>query len=115
MWLFFSFGHGSNISIRSVYAVFRAAIRIINHTKRAALHRQLLTSVISTAPEEKLDDILATIPFDKHLPHVDCMVCSTTVSYTLTYFQYLRQATMIKHGGMAQVSYVSLKLDTITE
>jgi len=47
----------------SVFAVFRPAIRIIDHDKRAVLHQQLLQSVTSTAPGEKLDEKLAALTF----------------------------------------------------
>ncbi|KZT29277.1 DNase I-like protein [Neolentinus lepideus HHB14362 ss-1] len=54
---------------RPVFAVFRAEIRIIDYTKRAALSRMLLESVTSTAPGEKLDEKLASLTF--HLDNMD--------------------------------------------
>jgi hypothetical protein len=44
-----------------VFALFRAAIRIIDTTKRAALQQLLLQSVIATGPGERLDDKLAAM------------------------------------------------------
>ncbi|KAL0573125.1 Inositol-1,4,5-trisphosphate 5-phosphatase 1 [Marasmius crinis-equi] len=46
---------------RPVYATFRAQVRIVDAAKRAALSRLLLNSVLSTSPDEKLDDKLAAL------------------------------------------------------
>ncbi|KAK0230560.1 inositol polyphosphate phosphatase [Armillaria fumosa] len=46
---------------RPVFAIFRANVRIIDSTKRAALQKVLLDSVISTVPGEKLDEKLASL------------------------------------------------------
>ncbi|KAJ4479331.1 inositol polyphosphate phosphatase [Lentinula aciculospora] len=46
---------------KPVFAVFRPSIRIIDTTKRAALSRLLLDSVLHTEPGEKLDDKLASM------------------------------------------------------
>jgi hypothetical protein len=69
-----------NSNFWPVFAVFRAAIRIIDHTKRAALHQQLLQSVTATAPGEKLDEKLAALAFGNDAGHVDCKRDSTVVS-----------------------------------
>ncbi|KAJ7178924.1 inositol polyphosphate phosphatase [Mycena filopes] len=46
---------------KPVFGIFRAAVRIIDGVKRAALSQLLLRSVVSTAPGEKLDDKLAAM------------------------------------------------------
>ncbi|KAF9076927.1 inositol polyphosphate phosphatase [Rhodocollybia butyracea] len=46
---------------KPVFAVFRPNIRIIDPVKKAALSRLLLSSVLHTAPGEKLDDKLASM------------------------------------------------------
>ncbi|KAJ7930003.1 SacI homology domain-containing protein [Mycena leptocephala] len=46
---------------KPVFAIFRAAVRIIDVAKRSALSQLLLQSVITTAPGEKLDDKLASM------------------------------------------------------
>ncbi|KAJ6628885.1 DNase I-like protein [Mycena sp. CBHHK59/15] len=46
---------------KPVFAIFRAAVRIIDVAKRAALSQMLLQSVVTTAPGEKLDDKLAAL------------------------------------------------------
>ena len=47
----------------SVFALFRAEVRIIDHAKRAALQKLLLENVTTTAPGEKLDEKLAALTF----------------------------------------------------
>jgi synaptojanin len=55
--------------ISLVYAVFRAAVHVIDQAKKAALGRLLAESVNSTAPGETLDEKLAALTF----PHSeDC-------------------------------------------
>lgn len=51
---------------RSVFAIFRVEVRIIDPIKKAALSRILIENVISTGPGEKLDEKLAklTLPED---------------------------------------------------
>jgi synaptojanin len=49
---------------RPVYALFRAAVRIIDFAKRTALSQQLLRNVTSTAQGEKLEDKLANLAFN---------------------------------------------------
>lgn len=46
-----------------MFALFRAEVRIIDHTKRAALQKLLLENVTTTAPGEKLDEKLASLAF----------------------------------------------------
>ncbi|KAF8528795.1 phosphatidylinositol phosphate phosphatase [Hysterangium stoloniferum] len=48
---------------RPVFAIFRATIRIVDHTKRAALNHQLLQSVVTAVPGETLDKKLAKLTF----------------------------------------------------
>ncbi|KAK7695728.1 hypothetical protein QCA50_000364 [Cerrena zonata] len=48
---------------RPVFALFRASVRIIDHTTRLALSRMLFDNVTSTAPGEKLDEKLASLAF----------------------------------------------------
>ncbi len=47
----------------SVFALFRAEVRIVDHAKRAALQKLLLENVTTTAPGEKLDEKLASLAF----------------------------------------------------
>lgn len=46
---------------RPVYAVFHATVRVVDVAKKNALHTQLLASVISTGPGEKLDERLSAL------------------------------------------------------
>ncbi|KAH8118625.1 inositol polyphosphate phosphatase [Phellopilus nigrolimitatus] len=50
---------------RPVFAIFRAEVRVIDATKRNALHRLLLDSVVSTGPDEKLDEKLASMTLEE--------------------------------------------------
>lgn len=54
----------------SVFAIFKADVRVIDHAKRADLSRLLLENVTSTVPGEKLDEKLATLAF--HTDVTDC-------------------------------------------
>ncbi|THH12240.1 hypothetical protein EW145_g127 [Phellinidium pouzarii] len=58
---------------RPVFAIFRAEVRVVDAAKRNALHHLLLDSVLSTGPDEKLDEKLAMMtlsddPEDLPLP-----------------------------------------------
>ncbi|KAI0700745.1 inositol polyphosphate phosphatase [Cytidiella melzeri] len=53
---------------RPVFAIFRAELRVIDHTKRASLSHLLLENVASTAPGEKLDEKLASLAFASDVP-----------------------------------------------
>jgi len=44
-----------------VYAIFNALVRVIDGAKREALRRLLLENVMSTSPNEKLDEKLAML------------------------------------------------------
>lgn len=55
---------------KSVFAIFRAEVRIIDSAKRNALHRILIESVLATAPGERLDEKLATVSLMEE--SVDC-------------------------------------------
>jgi len=46
---------------RPVYAIFNALVRVIDGAKREALRRLLLENVMSTSPNEKLDEKLAML------------------------------------------------------
>jgi len=48
---------------RPVFAIFRAEIRVVDILKKAALRKQLLESVIATAPAEKREVKLHAAPF----------------------------------------------------
>ncbi len=47
--------------LSSVYAIFNALVRVIDGAKREALRRLLLENVMSTSPNEKLDEKLAML------------------------------------------------------
>ncbi|KAI5119506.1 hypothetical protein M0805_002442 [Coniferiporia weirii] len=49
---------------RPVFSIFRAEVRVIDIAKRNALLRLLLDSVISTRPDEKLDEKLAMMTLE---------------------------------------------------
>jgi hypothetical protein len=50
----------------SVFGIFRAEVRVIDHAKRATLSRLLLDNVMSTAPGERLDEKLASLTFSDY-------------------------------------------------
>ena len=85
-----------------VFAVFRADVRVIDATKRAALQRLLLASVTSTAPGEKLDEKLATLALD-----FDSMDCERgdrgPVEFHADPEQYRRPVRTNPLGGRGQV------------
>ena len=56
---------------KSVFAIFRAEVRVIDSAKRNALHRRLIESVLATAPGERLDEKLAAVSLMEE--SVDCM------------------------------------------
>lgn len=56
----------------SVYATFRADIRVIDYTKRAALSQLLLNNITSTEPNEKLDAKLAALTFPQDEDAAQC-------------------------------------------
>ena len=63
----------------SVFALFRAEVRIIDHAKRAALQKLLLENVTTTAPGEKLDEKLAALTLATHT--TDCMSISLLIAH----------------------------------
>ena len=72
-WRFFSTLQFFNAIV--VFAVFCAAIRIIDQVKRAALYEELLRSISSTAPNEKYevqDNKLPRLPSRSDGMHIDC-------------------------------------------
>jgi hypothetical protein len=88
----------------SVFAIFRASVRIVDKAKREALARLLLESVVTTPPGEKLDEKLATLTFSNDV--TDCKLMHWLVrSLMRLVFQYLHQAPRSKHGGMVQASF----------
>ncbi|PIL37300.1 hypothetical protein GSI_00993 [Ganoderma sinense ZZ0214-1] len=56
-------GEKMRIPAWTVFALFRAEVRIVDHAKRAALQKLLLENVLTTAPGEKLDEKLASLAF----------------------------------------------------
>lgn len=67
-----------------VYAVFHATVRVVDVAKKNALHTQLLASVISTGPGEKLDERLSALTLKTKTGisrtrelHDDSNVCTT--------------------------------------
>lgn len=65
----------------TVFTIFRAELRVIDHAKRASLSHLLLENVTSTAPGEKLDEKLASLAFTTDEP--DCASSSTKLSRSL--------------------------------
>jgi hypothetical protein len=47
--------------LSTVFATYRAEVRIIDPVKKAALSRILLDGIVSTKPGEKLDEKLANL------------------------------------------------------
>lgn len=66
-----------------MFAIFRAEVRVIDHTKRANLSHLLLDNVTSTAPGERLEEKLASLAFHHDIaectslwkiPHIDILI-----------------------------------------
>lgn len=87
--------------------MFRAAIRIIDHDKRAALNQQLLQSVGAIGPNEKLDEMLAALNSHRDPVRVNCKKDLAKGSAMLNSLQYHHRALMNKLGGMDQGSKMS--------
>jgi hypothetical protein len=62
--------------------MFRAAIRIIDYDKRAALNQQLLQSISSNAHNEKQEEKPTTLDFRRGSVHIDCKDQLSTESDT---------------------------------
>lgn len=65
----------------TVFTIFRAELRVIDHAKRASLSHLLLENVTSTAPGEKLDEKLASLAFTTDEP--DCTSSSAKLRRSL--------------------------------
>lgn len=55
-----------------MFGVFRSAIRIIDHAKRATLNQQLLKSIRFATLNEKQEETLTALSSGSDPVHIDC-------------------------------------------
>lgn len=89
----------------SVFALFRATVRIVDHTTRLALSRMLFDNVTSTAPGEKLDEKLASLTFSNEPRECKDTSLSHALVLNLRFsVQYRLRVQTKRLGGIPQVS-----------